>query len=123
MVFLMKQEFLILRDCGPISFKGIRLGLMICEDMWFPDVAESLQESGAQILIVINGSPFDQNKEDERISVAVSRVVETKLPLIYVNQIGGQDELVFDGGSFALDKNSKLCLQSSLWIEENNLLN
>ena len=68
------------RVSGPISFKGIRLGLMICEDMWFSDVAESLQESGAQILIVINGSPFDQNKEDERISVAVSRVIETKLP-------------------------------------------
>ena len=84
------------RVSGPISFMGIRLGLMICEDMWFSDVSESLQESGAQILIVINGSPFDQNKEDERISVAVSRVVETDLPLIYVNQIGGQDELVFD---------------------------
>ncbi|MDG2268555.1 MAG: nitrilase-related carbon-nitrogen hydrolase, partial [Alphaproteobacteria bacterium] len=82
------------RVSGPLVFKGIRLGLMICEDMWFSDVAESLQESGAQILIVINGSPFDQNKEDERISVAVSRVVETNLPLIYVNQIGGQDELV-----------------------------
>ena len=110
------------RVSGPLVFNGIRLGLMICEDMWFPDVAESLQESGAQILIVINGSPFDQNKEDERISVAVSRVVETKLPLIYVNQIGGQDELVFDGGSFALNNNSKLCLQSSLWVESEDCL-
>ena len=110
------------RVSGPLVFKGIRLGLMICEDMWFPDVAESLQESGAQILIVINGSPFDQNKEDERISVAVSRVVETNLPLIYVNQIGGQDELVFDGGSFALNNNSKLCLQSSLWVESEDCL-
>ena len=110
------------RVSGPLVFKGIRLGLMICEDMWYPDVAESLQESGAQILIVINGSPFDQNKEDERISVAVSRVVETNLPLIYVNQIGGQDELVFDGGSFALNNNSKLCLQSSLWVESENCL-
>ena len=110
------------RVSGPLVFKGIRLGLMICEDMWFSDVAESLQESGAQILIVINGSPFDQNKEDERISVAVSRVVETNLPLIYVNQIGGQDELVFDGGSFALNNNSKLCLQSSLWVESENCL-
>jgi NAD+ synthase len=105
---------------GPIVFKGLRIGLMICEDMWYSDVAESLQESGAQILLVINGSPFDQNKEDERISVAVSRVVETNLPLIYVNQIGGQDELVFDGGSFILNSNSKLCLQSSAWIEEIN---
>ena len=95
---------------------------MICEDMWFSDVSESLQESGAQILIVINGSPFDQNKEDERISVAVSRVVETELPLIYVNQIGGQDELVFDGGSFVLNQNSKLCMQSSLWKEEINFI-
>ena len=110
------------RVSGPLVFKGIRIGLMICEDMWYPDVAESLQESGAQILIVINGSPFDQNKEDERISVAVSRVVETNLPLIYVNQIGGQDELVFDGGSFALNNNSKLCLQSSLWVESEDCL-
>ena len=105
---------------GPILFKGIKIGLMICEDMWYPDVAESLQESGAELLIVINGSPFDQNKEDERLSVAVARVVETNLPLIYVNQIGGQDELVFDGGSFALDSNSKLKLQSSAWKEEIN---
>ena len=105
---------------GPILFKGIKIGLMICEDMWYPDVAESLQESGAELLIVINGSPFDQNKEDERLSVAVARVVETNLPLIYVNQIGGQDELVFDGGSFALDSSSKLKLQSSAWKEEIN---
>ena len=105
---------------GPILFKGIKIGLMICEDMWYPDVAESLQESGAELLIVINGSPFDQNKEDERLSVAVARVVETNLPLIYVNQIGGQDELVFDGGSFALDSRSKLKLQSSAWKEEIN---
>ena len=95
---------------------------MICEDMWYPDVAETLQESGAQILIVINGSPFDQNKEDERLSVAVSRVIETNLPLVYVNQIGGQDELVFDGGSFALDATSKLCLQSSSWKNEINTI-
>ena len=105
---------------GPILFKGIKIGLMICEDMWYPDVAERLQESGAELLIVINGSPFDQNKEDERLSVAVARVVETNLPLIYVNQIGGQDELVFDGGSFALDSRAKLKLQSSAWKEEIN---
>ena len=105
---------------GPILFKGIKIGLMICEDMWYPDVAESLQESGAELLIVINGSPFDQNKEDERLSVAVARVVETNLPLIYVNQVGGQDELVFDGGSFALDSSAKLKLQSSAWKEEIN---
>jgi len=106
------------RISGPIVFKGIRIGLMICEDMWHKDVTETLVESGAQILIVINGSPFDQNKEDERLSVAVSRVNESKLPLIYVNQVGGQDELVFDGGSFALDGQSGLCVQNSNWNEE-----
>jgi len=111
------------RVSGPISFKGIRIGLMICEDMWHSDITETLVESGAQVLIVINGSPFDQNKEDERLSVAVARVTETKLPLIYVNQIGGQDELVFDGGSFALDNNSKLRIQISNWFEGMSVCN
>jgi len=111
------------RISGPISFKGIRIGLMICEDMWHNDVTETLVESGAQVLVVINGSPFDQNKEDERLSVAVARVTETKLPLIYVNQIGGQDELVFDGGSFALDNNSKLRIQIADWFEGMSVCN
>ena len=119
-VFDEQRVFNKYRMPGPILYKGIKIGLMICEDMWYPDVAESLQESGAELLIVINGSPFDQNKEDERLSVAVARVVETNLPLIYVNQIGGQDELVFDGGSFALDSRAKLKLQSSAWKEEIN---
>src|SRR5215469_6602308 len=87
---------------GPIPFKGVRLGVMVCEDMWAPDVAETLQESGADLLIVINGSPFETDKLGERVSLAVARVKETGLPLLYVNQIGGQDELVFDGASFAL---------------------
>ena len=70
------------------------------------------------ILITINGSPYDQNKEDERLSEAVSRVTETSLPLIYVNQVGGQDELVFDGASFILDASSNLCGQSPSWVED-----
>ena len=103
---------------GPISVKGLKIGLMICEDMWFSDVSESLLESGADILVTINGSPYDQNKEDERLSEAVSRVTETSLPLIYVNQVGGQDELVFDGTSFILDASSNLCGQSPSWEED-----
>ena len=103
---------------GPISVKGLKIGLMICEDMWFSDVSESLLESGADILVAINGSPYDQNKEDERLSEAVSRVTETSLPLIYVNQVGGQDELVFDGTSFILDASSNLCGQSPSWEED-----
>ena len=88
---------------GPVPFRGIRLGLMICEDMWKPEVSECLAETGAEILIVPNGSPFELGKGDTRLMLAVARVVETKLPLIYLNRVGGQDELVFDGASFVLN--------------------
>ncbi|WP_114391968.1 NAD+ synthase [Oleisolibacter albus] len=96
---------------GPISFRGVRLGVLICEDMWTPDVAETLAETGAEILIVPNGSPFEMDKADRRLSLAVARVTETGLPLIYVNQVGGQDELVFDGASFALNADHTLLAQ------------
>lgn len=88
---------------GPISFKGVRLGLMTCEDMWYPDVTETLAETGAEILIAPHGSPYDVTKEDARLSHAVARVTESGLPLMFVNQVGGQDELVFDGDSFILN--------------------
>ncbi|MFD2264867.1 NAD+ synthase [Lacibacterium aquatile] len=100
---------------GPISFRGYRLGVLICEDLWKPDVAEALAETGAEILIVPNGSPFEDDKGDERLSIAVSRIFETGLPLVYVNQLGGQDELVFDGASFALDNNRKLVCRLPSW--------
>lgn len=96
---------------GPVSFKGVRLGVMVCEDMWFEDVAECLEESAAELLVVINGSPFEWDKYDERMQLAVARVVETGLPLVYVNQVGGQDELVFDGGSFVLNADRALATQ------------
>jgi len=101
---------------GPIVFRGVRLGLMICEDVWFPDVAECLVESGAEILVVPNGSPFEIDKLDERIALGVQRVVETGLPLIYVNQIGGQDELVFDGASFVLNADRQLAAQMPAFV-------
>ena len=96
---------------GPVNFRGVRLGVMVCEDMWTPDVSECLAESGAEILIVINGSPYELNKTEERIQLAVQRIVETDLPLIYVNQVGGQDELVFDGASFALNADRGVAAQ------------
>ena len=96
---------------GPVTFRGLRLGLPICEDIWFEQVAECYLETGAELLIVPNGSPYSQGKADQRIQVAVARVVETGLPLIYVNQCGGQDELVFDGGSFALNGDRTLAFQ------------
>ena len=102
----------------PLAGGGaIRLGVMVCEDMWFEDVAEGLGESGAQILVVLNGSPFEHGKEDQRLQLAVARVTETGLPLLYVNQVGGQDELVFDGGSFALDAERRLVAQAPSFVE------
>jgi len=103
---------------GPIPFKGVRLGVMICEDMWQEDVAEGLQESGAEILVVLNGSPFEVDKPDQRMNLAVARVGECDLPLAYVNLVGGQDELVFDGRSFVLNKDRSLRAQAPAWESE-----
>jgi NAD+ synthase len=96
---------------GPMPFKGVRLGVMVCEDMWTPDAAECLQESGAELLLVPNGSPFEFEKHDIRIQLALARVTETRLPLAYVNQVGGQDELVFDGASFVVNPDHSLAAQ------------
>lgn len=96
---------------GPIVFKGVRVGVPICEDIWGPDPVECIAETGGEILLVPNGSPYWRSKTDERLSIAVARVVESGLPLIYLNQLGGQDELVFDGASFALNSDSSLAVQ------------
>ena len=117
-VFDEKRVFVAGPAPGPVVFKEVRLGLQICEDMWFPDVSETLVESGAEILIVINGSPFESDKPDQRLNLATARVNETGLPLIYVNQICGQDELVFDGASFALNADHSLAAQLAAWREE-----
>jgi NAD+ synthase len=101
---------------GPVSFNGVRLGIPICEDIWTTgEVTECLAESGAELLIVPNGSPFTLNKRSQRENVAVARVVETGLPMLYVNQIGGQDELVFDGASFVLNRGGRLAAQFPAW--------
>ena len=102
---------------GPVALNGVRLGIMVCEDMWFADCAETLAESGAELLIVINSSPFESDKPGERLGHAVARARESKLPLLYVNQIGGQDELVFDGASFALQADAKLAWRAPSWHE------
>ncbi len=100
---------------GPVNFRDVRLGVMICEDMWQPDVAECLQESGAEMLVVLNGSPYALDKWDQRLHLAVERVTETRLPMVYVNQVGGQDELVFDGGSFVLNTDRTLRARCADW--------
>src|SRR5579871_515871 len=102
---------------GPLNVRGIRIGVPVCEDIWSPDVVECLAETGAEMLLVPNGSPFDARKRDHRLNVAVARIVETGLPLAYLNQVGGQDELVFDGASFVLNTDRRLALQLPDWQE------
>ncbi|MBS1167385.1 MAG: nadE [Proteobacteria bacterium] len=92
----------------PVLFRGIHLGLPVCEDIWTPDVVEHLSETGAELLIVINGSPYRWTVIHERLDIATARVVESGLPMVYVNTVGGQDDLVFDGASFGLNPDRKL---------------
>src|SRR6266567_1377975 len=96
---------------GPVNFRGVRLGLPVCEDIWGAEVVECLAETGAELLIVPNGSPYWRDKDTTRLNIAVARITESGLPIIYVNQIGGQDELVFDGASFALHADRSLAFQ------------
>ncbi|WP_310498049.1 NAD+ synthase, partial [Sandarakinorhabdus sp.] len=102
---------------GPLTLRGTRLGVPICEDMWGADVTECLAETGAEILIVPNGSPYEVGKDDRRLSLAVARVVESGLPLVYLNRVGGQDELVFDGSSFVLNADRRLAHRLPDWDE------
>ncbi|MBP2232820.1 NAD+ synthase [Azospirillum agricola] len=102
---------------GPVNLRGVRLGIPVCEDIRTPDVVETLAESGAELIVVPNGSSFETGKQDERIQIAVHRVIESGLPLLYVNQVGGQDELIFDGGSFALAADGALVAQAPSFAE------
>ena len=101
----------------PVSFRGASLGVMICEDMWYADTAAALKAGGAEILLVPNGSPFEGDKLDVRLTHARARAAETGLPLVYVNQIGGQDELVFDGESFVIGADGALLHRLPAWVE------
>ena len=96
---------------GPYSVGNTRVGSPICEDAWHEDVAETLAETGAEFLLIPNGSPYYRDKFETRLNQMVSRVVETGLPLIYLNMVGGQDDQVFDGASFALNPGGALALQ------------
>ena len=96
---------------GPVIVRDVPIGLAICEDIWWPDVCETQAESGAKMIISLNASPFDTAKSDGRMMHAIARLTETELPFIYVNMVGGQDELVFDGGSFALNLKGQLAMQ------------
>jgi len=116
-VFDEKRVFAAGPPPGPIDVRGVRIGVPICEDIWTPEVVECVAETGGEILLVPNGSPFELGKSDVRVQLGVARVVESGLPLVYLNQIGGQDELVFDGASFVLNADRELALQMPAWEE------
>jgi NAD+ synthase len=102
---------------SPISFRGVRIGIPICEDIWGTEVVECLAETGAELMIVPNGSPYWRKKDEVRLNIAVARVTESGLPLVYINQVGGQDELVFDGASFGLNADCTLGFQLAAFRE------
>lgn len=116
-VFDEKRVFNVGPMPGPLAVRGLRIGAPICEDIWKDDVVECLAETGAEILLVPNGSPYWRDKTDERINIAAARVVETGLPLVYLNQMCGQDELVFDGASFGLNADASLAFQMPAFTE------
>ena len=102
---------------GPYSVGNTRIGSPVCEDAWHEDVVETQVETGAEFLLIPNGSPYHRGKRDTRINLMVSRVAESGLPLIYLNMVGGQDDQVFDGGSFALNGDGSLALQMPMFME------
>ena len=102
---------------GPFNIRGVRIGVPICEDIWTPEIVECLADTGGEILLVPNGSPFEAGKEDVRINLVAARVSEARLPLIYLNQVGGQDELVFDGASFVVNADHRIAVSLPAWEE------
>jgi NAD+ synthase len=102
---------------GPVSFRGVRLGIPICEDIWGPEPVECIAETGGEILLVPNGSPYRRHVMDERLNETVTRVKASGLPLVYLNQVGGQDEIVFDGASFVLNSDASLAMQLPAFAE------
>ena len=116
-VFDEKRVFAAGRLPAPLAWRGYKLGVMVCEDMWSPVPAEALAAAGAEQLIVINGSPYEHDKSNERLALATDRVRETGLPLIYANQVGGQDEVVFDGSSFVVNQDGTVAARMAAWHE------
>jgi NAD+ synthase len=117
-VFDEKRVFAVGPLPGPFNVRGVRIGVPICEDIWTPDVVECLTETGGEILLVPNGSPFEAGKEDVRLNLVASRVTEANLPLVYLNQVGGQDELVFDGASLVVNADRSTAWALPAWEEK-----
>jgi NAD+ synthase (glutamine-hydrolysing) len=116
-VFDEKRYFRHGRDTCIFEIKGVRIALLICEDIWEPSPARAAQANGAQLIVVINGSPYSLRYQERRERVVRERVKETGLPVVYVNLLGGQDELVFDGGSFVMDAAGKVVQRVAPFVE------
>lgn len=111
-VFDEKRYFSQGSDACVINIEGVQIGITICEDIWFAEPIKKSKEAGAELLVNINASPYQFHKNRQRLEVLRQRVAEQKIPIVYVNQVGGQDELVFDGESLCLNKEGSLCLQA-----------
>jgi NAD+ synthase (glutamine-hydrolysing) len=104
------------------KLKNTKIGIIICEDLWFKEPAQMAVENGAEIIITLNASPFDHNKANVREKIIRERAKETGVPIIYANLVGGQDELVFDGGSMIVDEQAKIAQRSTYYSEDNMLV-
>lgn len=107
-VFDEKRYFVSGSGSGTVNFKGFNLGVAICEDIWHERVAKRLKQAGAEVILSMNASPFQLNKHELRCEVVKQRIQDTLLPVLYLNLVGGQDELVFDGGSFTWDPHNQV---------------
>lgn len=116
-VFDEKRQFNAGTFQGPVKIRGKMIGLAICQDIWTANVCKKLALAGAEMIIALNASPFEEGKLDQRLTPVIARIAETALPLIYVNMVGGQDELVFDGGSFAMNRGGKRACQMAQFTE------
>src|SRR3954470_2891867 len=101
----------------PIEFKGVKIGFPICEDIWQEVVCAHLAEAGAEMLLVPNGSPYELDKDDKRYQLVRNRALSTELPIAYLNRVGGQDELAFDGSSFVIHPDGERVVQLCDWDE------
>jgi len=116
-VFDEERYFTAGKDAAVFSLNGVRIGLNICEDIWRPEPAAAAKAAGAEFIIAINGSPYEPDSQLKREDVARNRVQETRIPIVYLNMVGGQDELVFDGGSFAMDANGDVSFRAEPFKE------
>lgn len=116
-VFDEKRYFEAGKDAAVFSLNGIRMGLSICEDMWGSSPVAKARAAGAEVLIAINGSPYEYQSQVKREEVVRARIAESGIPVVYLNMVGGQDELVFDGGSFAMDVAGEICFRAGSFDE------